>query len=271
MAEIVKETVVDRSISEVYSFFFEPANFILMPGITEARRDGNTYWVKGQEKIPILGLESVSYKILIDEEKKPVQISFHTEDYITAMRGSWQLKELDDKTQVRFSLNYKAPFSFLGKIIDRFAMEKHIEEEVDYYLRNIQKTLEKVEAIMTRDVVTIEYPATVSNVMEKMDENNVHYLVVVEKGQLVGVISDGDVISKLYTKGFSPDAYIEQIMTKNVIKIGPEESIAEAINLMTTHKIRRLPVIKETEIVGIISISDLDSYLGVLRNRKRRL
>jgi CBS domain-containing protein len=267
MTQIVKEIIIDRLIDEVYDFFFEPGNFILMPGIIEAKREGDTYLVKGEEKLPVIGLELVSYKIHIDEKKKPAYIAFHTEDYLAATKGVWELKEIGDKTRVQYTVEYRVPFLFLGKIIDKFVMEKHIEEEVADYLKNIQKALEKVEAIMSRNVVTIENPATASGVIRKMDEKNVRYLIVVEKGRLVGVITDGDVISKIYTEGFSSDVYIEKIMTKDVITIEPEASIVKAINLMSAHKIRRLPVVKDASVVGVISITDLDEYLGLLKKR----
>ncbi len=267
MTQIIKSAIIDRSIDEVYKFLFEPGHFILMPGITEARREGDTFFIKGEEKIPVIGLESVSYKIHIDKKKKPSYVSFHTEDYIAATKGTWQLLDRGEKTSFQYTLEYRLPLSFLGKMIDSLSMSKHMQKEVVEYLGNVQKALEKVDIIMTHNVVTIEHPATASDVIKEMNEKNVRYLVVVEDGKLVGVITDGDVISKIYTEGVSRDAYIEDIMTKDIITIEPNARIIDAINLMSAHKVRRLPVLKDDSIVGILSITDLDEYLGLLKKR----
>lgn len=268
MARIEKETVIYRSIDEVYEFFFEPGNFILMPGITEAKREEDTFLVKGEEKVPLIGLESASYKIHIDKKKKPVYVSFHTSDYIVATKGVWELKERgEDETVLKYTIDYKLPFSFLGKIVDKIAMGKYMEQEVTTYLENVQKSLEKVETIMSREVVTIEHTATASEVIKKINESGVRYLIVTEHNKIVGVITDGDVISKIYTEGVSQDADIQDIMTKDVITIEPPARIIQAINLMSAHKIRRLPVVKDDVLVGVLSLTDLDEYLGLLKKR----
>lgn len=267
MTTISRETIIDRSIEEVYDFFFEPGNFVLMPGVTDAKRDGDTFLLKGEEKVPVIGLESVSYKIHIDKKKRPVYISFHTEDYLAATKGLWELKEQGEETLLKYTLDYKLPFSFLGKMLDKIAMEKHMESEVEEYLDNVQKALEKVETIMSKDVIAIEQPATASDVISRMNETNIRYLIVTKNGKLTGVITDGDIISKIYTEGVSQDAYIEEIMTKDPIIIDPEARIIKAINIMSAHKIRRLPVVKGNTIVGVISLTDLDQYLGLLRKR----
>jgi CBS domain-containing protein len=267
MTQIIKNALIDRSIDEVYDFLFEPGNFILMPGIAEAKREGNTYLIKGEEKIPVIGLESVSYKVHIDSKKRPTYVSFHTEDYIAATKGVFELREQGEETSLQYTLDYKLPLSFFGKILDKLAMEKHMVDDVVEYLKNIQKALEKIETIMTHDVVTIQHPATASDVIKKMNDNNVRYLIVIDSNKLVGVITDGDVITKIYTEGVSQDAYIEDIMTTNVVTIAPNARIIDAINLMSAHKVRRLPVLKGETIVGLLSITDLDDYLGLFIKR----
>ncbi len=270
MAHIIKSTLIDRSIDEVYDFLFQPGNFILMPGITEAKRKGNTFFVKGEEKIPVIGLESVSYKIHIDAKKKPTFVSFHTEDYIASTKGVFELGEKGKETSLQYTLQYKLPLLFFGKIVDKLAMEKHMVHDVIEYLKNIQKALEKIETIMTHDVVTIKHPATAAHVMKKMQDNDVRYLLVTDNNKLIGVITDGDVITKIYTEGVSKDAYIEDIMTTNVITIEPTARIIDAIDLMSAHKVRRLPVLKGDLIVGLLSITDLDDYFGLFAKGRAR-
>ena len=267
MTQIIKSTLIDRSIEEVFDFLFEPGNFILMPGITEARREKDTFFIKGEEKIPVIGLESVSYKIHIDAKKKPTHVSFHTEDYIAATKGVFDLREKGEETQLQYTLDYRLPLSFFGRLVDKLAMEKHMSGDVAEYLGNIQKALEKVETIMTRNVVTIQSPATASDVIKSMNDNNVRYLVVMAENKLLGVITDGDVITKIYTEGVSQDAYIEDMMTTDVITIEPHARIIDAINLMSAHKVRRVPVVEGDMMVGLLSITDLDDYLGLFAKR----
>jgi CBS domain-containing protein len=89
-------------------------------------------------------------------------------------------------------------------------------------------------------------------------EKNIGALVVIDEGRLAGIVSERDYARKVVLHGkASMKTPVREIMTEEVVTVRPENSIEEAMALMTKKKIRHLPVTKENEIVGVISIGDL--------------
>lgn len=122
----------------------------------------------------------------------------------------------------------------------------------------------KVGDIMTKNVITVQVGTKVSEVINKMNETKVRYMPVMDGEKLVGVVTDGDILFRVYAHGLAPDEMtIEQIMTKDVITIGPELDELQAMGLLAGHHIRRLPVVKEGRLVGIISMTDIESRIGM--------
>ena len=91
-----------------------------------------------------------------------------------------------------------------------------------------------------------------------MAENNVGALVVVKGDEVAGIFSERDYARKLVLKGKSHDnTAIKEIMTPNVITVKPEQSMDDCMTLMTSKRIRHLPVVEDRKLVGIISIGDV--------------
>jgi len=111
----------------------------------------------------------------------------------------------------------------------------------------------KVDDIMQKDVVYAEVPGNRREVMDIMQQHNVKAMPVVKKGtkEIVGVISQTDFL-------LNPDEdQIALIMTRDPIHISPDTTVKKLINLMMENKLRRLPVTKGKEIVGMVSIGDI--------------
>ncbi|NVM54141.1 MAG: CBS domain-containing protein [Candidatus Helarchaeota archaeon] len=111
----------------------------------------------------------------------------------------------------------------------------------------------KVEEIMHTDVVYVEVPGNRKDVMEIIQNHNIKAMPVVKKGtkEIVGVISQTDLL-------LNPDEdQIALLMSRDPIKISPNTSIKELVNLMIDKKLRRLPVTKGKEVVGMVSIGDI--------------
>jgi len=99
---------------------------------------------------------------------------------------------------------------------------------------------------------------TVFEAIKLMGEKEVGALLVVEGPSLVGIVSERDYARKVILKGKeSHNTKVEAIMTANVISVGPSDTIDRCMELMTTHRIRHLPVLEKTRITGIVSIGDL--------------
>ncbi len=109
------------------------------------------------------------------------------------------------------------------------------------------------------EVWTVDAECTVAHALEQMIEKNVGALPVVdEKGAVVGIISERDYARKVVlNKTRSLDAPIEQIMTRRVCYVRPEQTIDDCMALMTDKRVRHLPVIDGETLMGIVSIGDV--------------
>jgi CBS domain-containing protein len=108
------------------------------------------------------------------------------------------------------------------------------------------------------EVWSIAPNAMVFDAIQLMAEKNVGALPVVEDGKLVGIISERDYTRKVILKGkSSKETPIKDIMTQELVTAHPGDSINECMHLMTDKRVRHLPVIEETKMVGLVSIGDL--------------
>ena len=107
-------------------------------------------------------------------------------------------------------------------------------------------------------VWSVNHDATVFDALRLMAEKNIGALVVMDGGNIVGVISERDYARKVILRGkASRDTTVSAIMSTNVLHGLPEQTVTEAMALMTDKRIRHLPVMDEGQVVGIVSIGDL--------------
>ncbi|MGE5555424.1 MAG: cyclic nucleotide-binding/CBS domain-containing protein [Methanocella sp.] len=119
-----------------------------------------------------------------------------------------------------------------------------------------------VKDIMTKEVITIEPSKTVFEAAQIMTEKGLSCLIVVIKAFPVGILTERDIVRRIVAKRASPDTKITEAMTKNLITVEPETSLREAARIMSTNKIRRLPVLKQNKLVGIVVASDFVRNAG---------
>ncbi len=104
--------------------------------------------------------------------------------------------------------------------------------------------------------------AMVFDAIQLMDEKNVGALPVVDNKTLVGVVSERDYTRKVIVKGrSSKDTPVSDIMTKELLTVNPGDSVVECMRIMTEKRVRHLPVLEETKVVGILSIGDVVNWL----------
>jgi len=105
--------------------------------------------------------------------------------------------------------------------------------------------------IMTKEVVTVSAAATVREAAQILTQQQLSGAPVVDRqGQIVGVVSEADIVAN---KG----SQVKDIMSKNVCTIEEETTVEEIAALMMTNKIKRLPVMREGKLVGIVSRADI--------------
>jgi len=103
---------------------------------------------------------------------------------------------------------------------------------------------------------------TVFNAIRLLAEKNVGALPVVENGRLMGMFSERDYVRKVDLEGrYSRQTMVREIVSSPVISITPEQTIEEAMRLMTDKRIRHLPVLKNGQLAGMISIGDLVNWI----------
>jgi CBS domain-containing protein len=120
------------------------------------------------------------------------------------------------------------------------------------------KTVKDILRAKGSKVYSISPHATVYEALNRMADTNVGALLVLEVEQIVGLISERDYARKTILKGrFSKETAVKDIMTTNVITVGPGEDLEKCMELFTDKHVRHLPVIEDEKIIGIISIGDV--------------
>jgi len=118
------------------------------------------------------------------------------------------------------------------------------------------------------DLVAIDADATVFEAIALMAEKNIGALLVMEDGALAGLITERDYARKVVLRGkASPTTPVRDVMNTHLVTVEPADTVEECMTLMTDRRVRHLPVIEGTQLVGIISIGDLvQSIIGEQRS-----
>lgn len=99
---------------------------------------------------------------------------------------------------------------------------------------------------------------SVYKAIELMAEKGIGALIVMQQGVVVGIVSERDYARKVILKGrSSKETQVKDIMTEPVIHAKPDSDIQDCMSLMTQNRIRHLPIMKEGNLLGMISIGDL--------------
>ncbi len=119
-----------------------------------------------------------------------------------------------------------------------------------------------VRDIMIRDVVTIENNKTAKDVALLLAEKNISSLVVVKNGEPIGLVTERDLARKVSTTDKkSSEIPLSELMSSNYRWVEPMTSIEDAVQKMLNKNIRRLLVLENGKLVGIITETDLAKYL----------
>lgn len=122
----------------------------------------------------------------------------------------------------------------------------------------------QVQILMTSiPVQTATSEDTIEAISNKMKENQVGSIVVVnEKNHPLGIVTERDIVRKVIADGKDPKTTkVDDIKTTSLITIDPETNLHDAALIMTKYRIRRLPVVKDNTLYGIITSDDLVRYL----------
>lgn len=108
------------------------------------------------------------------------------------------------------------------------------------------------------DVYSVKKDTPIIDVLDLMAEKGIGAVLVLEDDKIAGIFSERDFARKVAkTRNLSLDVPVSDLMTKDVFVITPDETIDECMALMSSSKIRHLPVIDNEKLVGLISIGDV--------------
>ncbi len=130
----------------------------------------------------------------------------------------------------------------------------------------MQTTVRDLLKLKTQPMKFVHERNSVFEAVEELISHNVSAVLVLEGKDLVGIVTERDIAKHVVLAGrTAKETVVSEIMTRNVIYVRPEQTIEECMALMTERRIRHLPVIDGTELIGIVSIRDL---VGALVSQK---
>jgi CBS domain-containing protein len=117
--------------------------------------------------------------------------------------------------------------------------------------------VETINEIMTRNVESCSLLDNIYEVAVKMKELNVGAIPIVDEDKLVGMITDRDIVVRGVAEKRPGSTKVEQVMSgDSLITVTPDTTSKEAAELMAEHRIRRLPVVENGNLVGIVALGD---------------
>jgi len=119
-----------------------------------------------------------------------------------------------------------------------------------------------VKQIMNNSVVSVDSSVTATNAAKMMEDTGVGSIVVLENNIPVGIITDRDFAIKITAHSYPLDTPVRRIMSSPLISIDPNSDLWVASDLMSTRNVKKLPVIDDDKVVGIITSSDLVKHIA---------
>lgn len=121
------------------------------------------------------------------------------------------------------------------------------------------KTIEQVLRSHTGAVITVGPRESVHHALQLMAEHEVGALLVMERGKLVGIVSERDYARKIALRGRrAEETQVQEIMTHRVVCASLRTTVEEAMAIMSEHHVRHVPVLDDyKDVVGVVSMRDL--------------
>jgi CBS domain-containing protein len=119
----------------------------------------------------------------------------------------------------------------------------------------------KVEDIMIEDVVTVEEDVTVKRAVDIMNKYEIGCLIVTKRGKPIGIVTERDMLTRVLAEMRSPEkTKIVEIMSRPLIVADPQMELEEAAKLMFKMKVKKLPVVSNGKLVGLVTLTDIARF-----------
>lgn len=149
-----------------------------------------------------------------------------------------------------FASHVPAFARYFGDQSDRALIAREPQGERDFRLN------QSVESLMVREPLCTHQSASITQAAQSMSLARVSSILVVDGEQLVGILTDRDLRSRVLAKGVSPSAPVSEVMTEQPRCIKPNQTVYEAQMLMMTSNIHHLPVVSQGRPIGILTLND---------------
>jgi CBS domain-containing protein len=117
---------------------------------------------------------------------------------------------------------------------------------------------QNIRDLMYANPITMSSTSTVAEAAQRMREDNIGDVIVVENDQLCGIVTDRDIVVRAIAEGRDPaTAKLADICSRDMTTLSPTDTVEDAVRLMRDKAVRRLPVVEEGKPVGIVSLGDL--------------
>jgi CBS domain-containing protein len=117
---------------------------------------------------------------------------------------------------------------------------------------------ESVRDAMTENPQSISASASVVEAARLMRDEDIGSLPITDAEKLVGMITDRDITTGVVAEAADPEkTSVGDVSSRDPISVGPDEDLEEAVQLMSRHQVRRLPVVEDGKLVGIVAQADI--------------
>lgn len=166
-------------------------------------------------------------------------------------------------TDLMYAMAKLGRYYDLGKLFRSLAHQETKEDKMDAVL--------KISSWMSKPVITVQKRTPVLAVAQLMEYHKLGALpVITPQGYLAGMVTDTDLVKRLVAKKLSAETtLVDDIMTKEVITVKPDQTLKEAAALLVKHRVRRIPVVERDVLVGMASITDIVAMLLQINNVSR--
>ena len=114
-----------------------------------------------------------------------------------------------------------------------------------------------VRDVMTRDPRTVSPDDSIQVAAQIMKDEDTGVVPIVENGRPVGIVTDRDIVIRAVAAGGACDRPVREIATRDLVFVKPGDSTRDAEKIMSQRQVRRLPVVENDRLVGIVSIGDI--------------
>lgn len=116
----------------------------------------------------------------------------------------------------------------------------------------------EIRDIMVDKVITTKKDATVKDVVKLMNKHEIGCLVVEENGEPVGIVTERDLLKRVLAKSKElRNMKVREIMSEPVLSVTPNVEIEDAAKLMLQNKIKKLPIVEEGKLLGLLTLTDI--------------